>query len=272
MKHIVLVLLIVFVAVCGVASSQVLFGQGDFDYDGDVDYKDFIVFARNFGKPFDLQTKYTPVIDTLVVVKTDTVTITKTVPFDGRGPLLRAAHLLGYWVLHIQKQPGLLDSTRTLPICFNFISDVEPDGEYWISGKPLVSYFNTSSGYGSIDVELDVHVKWTYGPFKTTDEDKRRSYSPPPYHFSPPPGGYYRLIMRGHRGFLLNTEIIFLIEYEEKFIPDFRGVRIAEPSVKILGVRGYGRGNYMDPRTIDTEKCYLKQVSWEEYRELYERE
>ena len=252
------------------ATSQVLFGQGDFDYDGDVDNKDFMVFSNNYGKPFFLQTKQTPFVDTLVVVKTDTVTITKTVQFGGREPLLRAAHLLGYWILHIQKKPGPWDPTRTYPICFNTISDVQPDGEYWISGKPLSNYYsNIPSSYSSVDVAHDFHIKWTTGPFKVNQEYNGTYYPLRPYHFAPPPHGYYRLITKGPRGFSDNTEIIFLIEYKDRFFSIYSEGRIAEPSVKILGIRCYNKkGGTMDSRMFDSGKSYLRQVSQKEYFEL----
>lgn len=127
---------------------------GDFDLDGDVDFVDFLTFAKNFGQSGPPPTGgNTTTITTTVVVK-DTITVTQTdTIFIGNAndspQLLRAEQLLGFWAFVVQLPSQVIIDDYLMGDIR--IDEADPDGEFVVLGSD--AFGTTVVGGYSADAE-----------------------------------------------------------------------------------------------------------------------
>lgn len=122
--------------------------QGDFDGDGDVDFTDYLIFAKNFGKDYATLSRIAHTVDTLHVVRVDTLTVqhilrdtvtvretvTVEIPLSLPYPNITIKHG-GDWGMSLSQLQGVLEDVRdsfasllVYPIDSNISVEYDPSG------------------------------------------------------------------------------------------------------------------------------------------------
>ncbi|MDP6037237.1 MAG: hypothetical protein QGG64_01685, partial [Candidatus Latescibacteria bacterium] len=124
---------------------------GDFDLDGDVDFVDFLTFAKNFGQNGPPPTGGSTTTITTTVVVRDTITVTQTdTVFIGSGDedprRLRAEQLLGFWAFVVQLPSQVIVDDYLMGDIR--VDENDPEDEYLVLGADAFG-FNVVGGYSA---------------------------------------------------------------------------------------------------------------------------